>query len=104
MIQTIGNNDNVSSGGRMASDSQSANTPQEIYAFVKQVIEKFHAKGLNAMPLQRVQSTAYTTGNEWRGELIAAIKEIQKIQNCDGEIARDLEILTKRIKKLSVGP
>lgn len=68
-------------------------SPSELYEFVDKVILELKSKGLDALPLQNIQSTAFTTGNEWRGELREAVVKILKYHIKDKKILMDLRII-----------
>jgi len=65
-------------------------TPAELDALVETVIRALKSAGLNAQPLERVRTTAFTTGNEWLGELGLAVREVGKQKIPDETIRIDL--------------
>jgi hypothetical protein len=54
-------------------------SPSDLNQFVTQVRADLEAAGLGeaAKPFARIQSTAFTTGSEWLGELGLAVREIR---------------------------
>ena len=66
--------------------SEPFDSPSEVYAFTNTLILKLQNLNLDASPLERVQSTAYTTSSEWLGELGSAVREVQHQRIIDSEI------------------
>jgi hypothetical protein len=78
--------------------SRGFQSPDEVHAFVTTVIERLKSAGFDATPLEKVQSTAYTTGSEWLGELGRAVTEVQKQPIADPQTAKDLDRILRHVK------
>lgn len=76
------------------------NSPDEVYVFINHVIAELQAHGIDAKPLQEVQTTAYTTSSEWLGDLGVAITKIQKQKIRNKDIMADLERLLDLVHKV----
>lgn len=74
-------------------------SPNELHAFVDATIRKLKDAGLNAGALERVQSAAYTTGSEWRGELGLALWKIAGQDIRDEAIWKDLDLIAMEVRR-----
>jgi hypothetical protein len=74
-------------------------SPAELDAIVENTIRELKSAGLNAAPLERVRSTAFTTGNEWLGELGLAAWKIAGQDIRDEEIRKHLDQIVKEVRR-----
>ena len=65
-------------------------SPDALHKCVGEVIQRLRGAGLDATPLEKVQSTAYTTGSEWLGELGQAVIQVERQPIADPATANDL--------------
>jgi hypothetical protein len=78
-------------------------TPDELDALVRTTIRELKDAGLNAQPLERVRETAFTTGNEWMGELGVATWKVAGQDIRDEEIRKSLDQILKEVRRVWPG-
>ena len=72
----------------------------ELYQFTDAVIQKLREAGLDPHPLELVQSTAFTTGSEWLGELGWAVRKIEEHDVQVENLKKDLEAILREVHKV----
>lgn len=76
-------------------------SPEDLYHFASQVRVNLEAAGLDeaAGRFARIQGTAFTTGNEWLGELGDAVREIRRTCAVPTELDAELERIMIEVRR-----
>jgi hypothetical protein len=75
-------------------------SPQGFCDFVDTVIDRLKALGLDAVPLESVRRTAYSSGHEWLGDLGLAVMQVTQQRITDAELRNDLARILDEVERV----
>ncbi len=76
-------------------------SPDDLYTYVVETVEILHSSGISqaAKSIEDANSTFYTTGSEWLGELGLAVRAVEAEFDIHDEIQDRLRLIMKAVKE-----